>query len=660
MNRDPHGRTRRRRVLSAALFGAAVGSALTGAACAAAAGMSFGEALDAFVVTNALIGVSFATCGVLVAWHRPRNPVGWLLLAAGVLQAVTAGAVPLVRYGLIHGWPDVLVRGLVTVATCSWPWAIGLCLPLLLQLFPGDAGLDRGWRWVAWATVLSSPLFEAELATEHDPIADGYPLGYTAVQGSPSAWLTQVAEARTLLVVLAGLAALAVRYRRGDEHRRRQLLWLVAAVLIMAVAWVPWAFVAGTPVVVLFSIPLVPAAMAIAILRHRLLDIRLVVSRTALYGLLTTGVAGVYIGLVALLDRVMREQVGLGSSLAATVLIAVGFNPVRVRLQRLVDRVLYGDRGDPVRAVSRVGERLAAGLPGVLEAVREALRLPFAALRAGGTEIAASGDAPELLHTLPVTYGPDRIGDLVIGLRPGEKRLGRTDRAVLELLAAPLSVAVHAVGLSDELRRSREAIVMAREEERRRLRRDLHDGLGPALTGVAFKADAAGNLLAADPDAARELIAELRGEVAHAVAGIRRLVYDLRPPALDDLGLVGAVRQAIDRLARDGMVVRLTAPDTLPALPAAVEAAAYRIAVEALTNAVRHSGAHRVDVRIHADGRLHVQVTDDGTARDRPWRGGVGMASMRERAAEVGGVCVAGPGPEGGRVAAALPLAVLR
>jgi two-component system, NarL family, sensor kinase len=332
MNRDPHGRTRRSRILSAVLAGAALAAALTGAAGAAAAGMDFQEALDAYVVTNALIGASFASCGLPVAWHRPRNPVGWLLLAAGVLQAATAGAVPPVEYGLGHGWPGGVVRSLVTVAVCSWPWAIGLCLPLLLQLFPDGTALGPRWKWVAWATVLTSPLFEVELAAEPAPIVAGSPLAYTAVQGSWPSWLTPVAEARTLLVVFAGLAALAVRYRRGDEQRRRQLLWLVAAVLIMAVAWVPWAFVAGTPVVVLFTIPLVPVAMTIAILRHRLLDIRLVVSRTVLYVLLTGGVAGVYIGFVTLLDRTMRDRIGLGGSLAATVLIAVGFNPVRVRL----------------------------------------------------------------------------------------------------------------------------------------------------------------------------------------------------------------------------------------------------------------------------------------------------------------------------------------
>ncbi|WP_205718062.1 sensor histidine kinase [Actinomadura soli] len=180
-------------------------------------------------------------------------------------------------------------------------------------------------------------------------------------------------------------------------------------------------------------------------------------------------------------------------------------------------------------------------------------------------------------------------------------------------------------------------------------------GAGPVLTGVAFKADAVGNLLDSDPASARALLAELRAEAAEAIDDIRRLVYDLRPPALDDFGLAGAIRQRAAQLERPDLAVRVEA-DGLPALPAAVEAAAYRIAVEALTNAVRHSGAARVDVRIRADGRLYVEVADDGTVPGRAWLPGVGIRSMRERAAELGGTCTAAPGPSGGRVTAALPL----
>jgi two-component system, NarL family, sensor kinase len=234
---------------------------------------------------------------------------------------------------------------------------------------------------------------------------------------------------------------------------------------------------------------------------------------------------------------------------------------------------------------------------------------------------------------------------------------------VLELLAGPLAVALHATALSAALQESRVSIVAAREEERRRLRRDLHDGLGPALTGIAFKADAARNALPADPSQASELLGALRADTTAAITDIRRLVYGLRPPALDDLGLIGSLRQQSDRLAQrpDGssVTVCLNAPQSLPPLPAAVEVAAYRIITEAMTNAARHSGASRIDVRlVVADGDgLRIEVCDDGGGPGPGWQPGFGLTSMRERAAELGGTCQAGPDPEGGgRVIAALPL----
>ncbi|WP_173099449.1 histidine kinase [Actinomadura verrucosospora] len=646
-------RRRWARAAAAGLF--ALAAAQVAAGVAVAAGRGYRHALDTFVVSNSAIGLSFAVCGLLVAWHRPRNPIGWLLLADGLGHATTAAFAPVAEHGLRAGWPDGLVRTLITVAMYAWPWSVGLCMPLVLQLFPdGRPAGGRVLRWAAWATAATAPLFVLEVATDPHSVVEGGS-GYLALPFHDDLGpLWKISELRTLAAVLAGFAALAVRYRRGGEVARRQLLWLTQAVLLVLAVLVPWGLLEAAPVSVLLTIPLIPAAMTVAILRHRLLDIRLVVSRTVLYVLLTSLALGAYAGLVALLDALLRRGAGFGGSALATIAIAVGFNPVRVRLQAAVDRVLYGDRADPVRAVSRVGARLDTGLPGVLEAVREALRMPFAALRADGAEKAAAGTAPELLAAVPLTYGGDRLGELVVGLRAGERRLGSADRSVLELLAAPLAVAVRAVGLSDALQRSREAMVMAREEERRRLRRDLHDGLGPALAGVTYKADAAGNLLRSDPDQAARLVAELREETARAVDDIRRLVYDLRPPALDDLGLAGAVRQRAGQLAVRGVAVTVdVAP--LPPLPAAVEAAAYRIAVEGMANAVRHSGGARVEVRIRADGRLRVEVADDG-ARGGRWAPGVGLRSMRERAAELGGTCEAGPGPDGGRVRAVLPL----
>jgi len=391
----------------------------------------------------------------------------------------------------------------------------------------------------------------------------------------------------------------------------------------------------------------------------------------ALYGLLTAAAVGAYAGLVALLDLMVRSQVSFGVAVVASIIVAFCFNPAGVWLQRHLDRALYGDRRDPVRAVSRVGERLAgtgaaAGLSSVLEALCDSLRLPFAAVHFSSGEIASHGTAPELRHAIGLSYDGTAVGELIVGLRSVQPRLSPPDLAVLRLLAGPLAVAAHATALSAALQESRSGIVAAREEERRRLRRDLHDGLGPVLTGIAFKADAARNTLdAADAatGSARDLLAGLRSDTTEAIADIRRLVYGLRPPALDDLGLIGSLREQTVRSALrpdgSGVAVTLHAPGSLPVLPAAVEVAAYRIVTEAMTNAIRHSGAGRIEITLalHGGAGLSLEVRDDGTGPPAGWQPGVGATSMRERAAELGGSCQFGAGPDGGgQVTARLPL----
>jgi hypothetical protein len=204
----------------------------------------------------------------------------------------------------------------------------------------------------------------------------------------------------------------------------------------------------------LLTFPLIPAAITVAMLRHQLFDVRLVVSRAVLYLLLTGGVVAGYAALIAVLDRVLR---GAGAPALATLLIALAFNPVRVRLQRLVDRAFYGVRADPVRAVTDVGQRMAGDdLGGVLDSIREALRVPFAALRSESGEIAASGQPPLTLQAVALTYRGASVGQLVVGVRRGEHRLAPADLAVLDLLATPLAVAVHATGLSEQVQASRE------------------------------------------------------------------------------------------------------------------------------------------------------------------------------------------------------------
>jgi two-component system, NarL family, sensor kinase len=335
------------------------------------------------------------------------------------------------------------------------------------------------------------------------------------------------------------------------------------------------------------------------------------------------------------------------------------------RLQRLVDGAVYGERGDPASVVSRLDEQLAspdAGLQDVVTTVRSALRLPYLAIERDNKILASDGQPPERVHPWPLNRGGKSEGQLTIGLRPGERELAAADRRALAMLADPVAVSVHSTVVSEELQASRERIVAAREEERRKLRRELHDGLGPTLTGIAFAADAAANTIDDDPEQSQELLTTLRRDTRAALADVRRLVDNLRPPALDELGLVGALRQRADQLSwrADGasVKVRLDVQDEVPALPAAIEVATYRIATEALTNVVRHSGATGALVQLRCAERLEVSITDNGPPNGR-WAPGVGLHAMRERAAELGGSFQAGPTPAGGQVVASFPLTPL-
>jgi signal transduction histidine kinase len=310
-------------------------------------------------------------------------------------------------------------------------------------------------------------------------------------------------------------------------------------------------------------------------------------------------------------------------------------------------------------------------LPTLVQTVREALKLPYVAVTLQQAEevviVAEVGKPVADPLRLPLAYQGAPVGSLLLGQRTPGEAFGPTDHRLLADLARQAGVAVHGVRLTADLQRSRQRLVTAREEERRRLRRDLHDGLGPELASMTLQAEAARDRVSEDPARSEALLAELIGQLQAATAEIRRLVYELRPPALDDIGLVAAVRtQAAryDQGSLPGVRVTVETPACLPPLTAAVEVAAYRICQEALTNVVRHAGARQCAVRIAlADddvrGRaLRVEISDDGRGLPAELCAGVGLASMRERAVELGGgTSLIEPLPTGGtRVVATLPL----
>ncbi len=242
---------------------------------------------------------------------------------------------------------------------------------------------------------------------------------------------------------------------------------------------------------------------------------------------------------------------------------------------------------------------------------------------------AASGTPVDDALRLPLVYQGETIGQFILGARAPGEAFSPADRRLLEDLVRQAGVAAHAVRLTADLQRSRERLVTTREEERRRLRRDLHDGLGPTLASLAQRIDTARGLVPRDPDAATALLGDLKTQIKATIAEIRRVAYALRPPALEEL----------------------------PPLPAAAEVAAYRIVLEALTNVARHAHAQSCRISLSLADGLCLEIIDDGSGLPVDCRAGVGLTAMRERAAELGGVCRIEPGATGGtHVWARLPL----
>jgi hypothetical protein len=338
-------------------------------------GLGLSEAVSGFVVTNVAMALSFSLCGLLVAVSRPANPIGWLFLAAGLAHAVTAVASPLVVIGSTADWPLWVSRAIATVGIYSWPWSISLFLPLALLLFPNGRPPGRQWHWLVWVATATAPLFVVAQGAVPTSLVPGGPLGYLTLSDYDSlAWVWTLGELSVLFLFAAGVAALVLRYRRGSEDERRQLLWLLLAALVTLGVLIPWSLLETGPELMLLAIPLIGGAVTIAILRHQLLDIRFVFSRAVLYLLLLGGVALTYVVLAALLELMLRRQIGLGASVLATVVIAVGFHPVRARLQRLLDRTPHG-RMPPADNASRSSVRPVLtrfGLPA--ELIEEAER----------------------------------------------------------------------------------------------------------------------------------------------------------------------------------------------------------------------------------------------------------------------------------------------
>ncbi len=645
--------------MNSALGAAAILTVVTVAAVVAghAAGASAGP--FSFYAFHAVAAPSFALLGAAILPRRPRNPIGWLFIAIGVAGAVTVVAASFAEHALM-AW----------IEQWSLPVALGL-IPFILLLFPDGQLPSASWRPVGWvvASGLVVTVMALALATWLAPRAL---LDLTASVPSSAQAAFRVAAIGLLMVVLgtaAAVGSLVVRWRRADSQTRLQVkaLALGAATIPVGVAL---DFFLGLPMLWLALGVVLPAAVSAAILNYRLYDIDLVLNRSLVYGTLTALVAGVYVTVVAVSAPLLPVREEQAPPVVAAVVVALLFQPARTRVQRAVDHLLYGDRDDPYAVLTGLSHRLEravdplAALPQVTESITEALKLPYAAIELAdqdsGRPIASHGRPGIQPEAFAMSYQGEVVGRLLVSPRSATSPFTRAERQLLRDLATQAGMAAHAMRLTTALQRSRERVVRSREEERRRLRRELHDGLGPALAGMTMQVGAARALLAAEDGDADDVLAELERQLQSCVGEVRRVVDDLRPAVLDRLGVADALRSHAATFATSGgpgLEITVTADD-LRELPAAVEVAAYRIATEAVTNAVRHAAARHCHVTLMADGLLTIEVTDDGQGLPDDPTPGVGLSSMRERAEELGGSFTATRlRTRGTRVRATIPLA---
>lgn len=612
-----------------------------------------------------LFVVSLLGIAAYVASRRLDASTGALLvLGSGLAASTLPTLLGLSVVGVLAEpirWLFVIGTQLVYVTG----WA-GLLTFVLL--FPQPYGRSEHWsRWLRWG-VYTAPVW----------VLAGWAAVAVAASTNVVEWFGRVIVGTSLVTIVTLLTVITIGVQRlrqpSDAVQRQQVRWLVGGGALGAAAglsgWFLPELLVGeglpTQLIGLTGLPFV-IGLTVALLRYRLFDLEVVLNRGLVYGFLTAGVVTMYFGVVAVVAGLLRDDTVAPAAIVATAVVAVAVNPLRLVLQRTVDRLMYGDRDDPYSALSRLGRRLdvasdPAGLLGsVADDVADALRVPYVRIEVADRR-ASAGRQPRWLQDadglrdVALTDGDEHIGRLLIAPRAPGAGFSRADRRLIDDLARRVSAAARELTLRDDLQRSRERLVLTREEERRALRRALHDEFGPVLAGLSLRTEAARRMVQADPARATDELGAVRADAEGLVADIRKLAYDLRPPALDELGLTEALRHH----ARTVEPLAVTVDDGagLPELPAAVEAAAYRIAVEAVTNVARHAQATQCRVQLTmTDGSLALDVTDDGRGLPGDFTAGVGISAMRERAAELGGSCRVERGNDvGAAVHATLPV----
>ena len=650
--------------------------------------------LDAADPIAIVIPLGFAAVGVLIAARRPQNPIGWLFLAIAILSGLQGVGDQYVRYALLTH-PGSLPGA-------EWVlWATNVSTPLLfptgvvgmtILLLPDGHMPSRRWRplaavmllmavWLSVGTGVAPGQLSGASNGSNYPLPRN-PLGVAALNlvnpvASGAAWTNAYwSVASALLIVAAAAPFLRMRRSRGEE--RQQLKWIAYAVLISAVLVLPVTFLAGTviaswifdaAIVLGFGVAL-PVAAGVAILKYRLYDIDIVISRTLVYGSLAVFITAVYVGIAVGIGSLIGGggKPNLGLSILATAIVAVGFQPVRERVQRVANRLVYGKRATPYEVLSQFSERVAESyavddvMPRMARVLaegtgaqradiwlrsgtmwREAAVWPVDAARVQPLP-ASNGWLPlndATSRMVEVRHQGDLLGALGVTKRSGET-LTPVEENLLTHLAGQAGLVLRNVGLTsdlqarlEELRASRQRLVTAQDEERRRLERNLHDGAQQHLVALKVKLGLVEMLIRSDPVRAKQTLDQLKSDADEALETLRHLARGIYPPLLADKGL----RVALESQARKTTVPVTVEADALRRYPQEVEAAVYFCVLEALQNIQKYARASRVVIRMsEADGVIRFKVDDNGQGFDVAGvKRGAGLANMEDRIDALGG-----------------------
>jgi signal transduction histidine kinase len=654
-------------------------------------GVAAGDLMDAFAFTPLLL--AFAVVGAIVAGHRPANPIGWLFLAEGLGFALGVATDTYATYATGAG-----VAAPASVAWAVWLGAIlgelGFLFALAVLLFPDGRLPSPRWRVVAWLIVAGEALVVLMAATSSAALrAQAAAVLVSPVRLIPDSLadpVVNVLQTAFIPLTLAAAAGLAVRYRRATPDVRHQIKWVAYASLLTAVTLLIAGLVFGNPLGALLAVgPLIPVAAGIAIFTYRLYDIDVIISKTIVYGSLAAFITLVYVVIVVGIGSLgsgfgrAGSRPDLALSIVATAVVAVAFQPVRERAQRLANRLVFGKRATPYEALSEFAGRMGGtyatedALPRMAQvlaegtgAARAVVWLKDGSELAAGASWPADGAPPGPVGfaggAAPTITGTDRValvyhqgealGALSVAKRPGENLTPVEDKLMSDL-AAQAGLLLHNIGLTQqlqakltELQASRLRIVTAQDDQRRRIERDIHDGAQQQLLAIADTLAVAQSLAGRDEDRERALVAQLKAETSGALETLRELARGIYPPLLADQGLAAAV---------SAQASRAPGPVEVDAVgvgryPADLETAVYFCCVEALQNAARHAPGSAVRVSLAEDeGQVVFSVTDDGPGFDPATApAGSGLRNMGDRLAALGGSCQVDSSPGRGTMIA--------